>query len=87
MFNPILLMDYFMLLVGYQVATVQGLSGTGSLRLGAAFIQRYFPGVKVLISSPTWGEFSCHNNDHVSSNTQLSRTSLIQSHLFSSFLL
>ncbi|XP_002972976.2 aspartate aminotransferase, chloroplastic [Selaginella moellendorffii] len=38
-----------------QIATVQGLSGTGSLRLGAAFIARYFPGVKVLISSPTWG--------------------------------
>lgn len=36
---------------------MQGLSGTGSLRLGAAFIQRYFPGAKVLISSPTWGEF------------------------------
>jgi aspartate aminotransferase len=70
-----------------RVATVQGLSGTGSLRLGAAFIQRYFPGVKVLISSPTWGEFSCHNNNHVSSSTQLSRTSLMQSHLISSFLL
>ena len=41
-----------------QVATVQGLSGTGSLRLGAAFIQRYFPGTKVLISSPTWGKYS-----------------------------
>ena len=39
-----------------QIATVQSLSGTGSLRLGAAFIQRYLPGAKVLISSPTWGE-------------------------------
>lgn len=38
-----------------QVATVQGLSGTGSLRLAAALIERYFPGAKVLISSPTWG--------------------------------
>lgn len=38
-----------------QVATVQGLSGTGSLRLGAAFLQRYFPGTTVYISSPTWG--------------------------------
>eukprot|EP00262_Sarcandra_glabra_P017321 TRINITY_DN58_c0_g1_i1.p1 TRINITY_DN58_c0_g1~~TRINITY_DN58_c0_g1_i1.p1 ORF type:complete len:466 (-),score=97.96 TRINITY_DN58_c0_g1_i1:262-1659(-) len=38
-----------------RVATVQGLSGTGSLRLAAAFIERYFPGAKVLISSPTWG--------------------------------
>lgn len=44
-----------------QVATVQGLSGTGSLRLGAAFIQRYFPGTKVLISSPTWGKYSRDN--------------------------
>ena len=42
----------------FQVATVQGLSGTGSLRLAAALIERYFPGAKVLISSPTWGEFS-----------------------------
>lgn len=39
-----------------QVATVQSLSGTGSLRLAAAFIQRYFPDAKVLISSPTWGK-------------------------------
>lgn len=38
-----------------QVATIQGLSGTGSLRVAAAFIERYFPGAKVLISSPTWG--------------------------------
>ncbi|EPS60991.1 aspartate aminotransferase, partial [Genlisea aurea] len=38
-----------------RVATVQGLSGTGSLRLGAVFIQRYFPGSTVLLSSPTWG--------------------------------
>ncbi|KAJ6697778.1 ASPARTATE AMINOTRANSFERASE, partial [Salix purpurea] len=38
-----------------RVATVQGLSGTGSLRLAAAFIERYFPGAQVLISSPTWG--------------------------------
>ena len=41
----------------FQVATVQGLSGTGSLRLAAALIERYFPGAKVLISSPTWGEY------------------------------
>lgn len=41
----------------FQIATVQGLSGTGSLRLAAALIERYFPGSKVLISSPTWGAF------------------------------
>eukprot|EP00898_Chlorokybus_atmophyticus_P009165 jgi/Chlat1/924/Chrsp108S01361 len=38
-----------------RVATVQGLSGTGSLRLGAVFIQRYLPGATVYISNPTWG--------------------------------
>jgi aspartate/tyrosine/aromatic aminotransferase len=43
-----------------QVATVQGLSGTGSLRLGAALINRYFPGAKVVISNPTWGVHFFH---------------------------
>lgn len=43
--------------IGIQVATVQGLSGTGSLRLAAALIERYFPGAKVLISAPTWGVY------------------------------
>ncbi|XP_073042511.1 aspartate aminotransferase, chloroplastic isoform X3 [Primulina eburnea] len=46
-----------------RVATVQGLSGTGSLRLAAAFIERYFPGSKVLISSPTWGNHKNIFND------------------------
>ncbi|CAA7398024.1 unnamed protein product [Spirodela intermedia] len=46
-----------------QVATVQGLSGTGSLRLGAAFIQRYFPEAKALISAPTWGNHKNIFND------------------------
>ncbi|MCH81092.1 aspartate aminotransferase [Trifolium medium] len=46
-----------------RVATVQGLSGTGSLRLGAALIQRYFPGAKVLISNPTWGNHKNIFND------------------------
>ncbi|ERN10346.1 hypothetical protein AMTRI_Chr12g237100 [Amborella trichopoda] len=46
-----------------RVATVQGLSGTGSLRLAAAFIQRYFPDAKVLISSPTWGNHKNIFND------------------------
>lgn len=46
-----------------RVATVQSLSGTGSLRLAAAFIQRYLPGVKVLISSPTWGNHKNILND------------------------
>lgn len=38
-----------------RVATVQSLSGTGSLRLGAVFIARYLPGATVYLSSPTWG--------------------------------
>ena len=33
------------LLANDQVATVQSLSGTGSLRVGAAFIQKFMPGV------------------------------------------
>jgi len=36
--------------------TVQGLSGTGSLTLGAAFLRDHFPGTKDLyLPSPTWG--------------------------------
>lgn len=46
-----------------RVATVQSLSGTGSLRLAAALIERYFPGAKVLISSPTWGNHKNIFND------------------------
>jgi aspartate aminotransferase len=46
-----------------RIATVQGLSGTGSLRLAAAFIERYFPGAKVIISSPTWGNHKNIFND------------------------
>ncbi|TXG62232.1 hypothetical protein EZV62_013595 [Acer yangbiense] len=51
------------LLKEQRVATVQGLSGTGSLRLAAALIERYFPGAKVLISSPTWGNHKNIFND------------------------
>ncbi|KAL2525748.1 Aspartate aminotransferase [Abeliophyllum distichum] len=46
-----------------RVATVQGLSGTGSLRLAAALMERYFSGAKVLISSPTWGNHKNIFND------------------------
>jgi len=38
-----------------RVATLQSLSGTGSLRVGAAFIGRFMPGTKVYLSNPTWG--------------------------------
>lgn len=38
-----------------RVATIQSLSGTGSLRVGAAFLNRFLPGATVYISQPTWG--------------------------------
>eukprot|EP00740_Mantoniella_antarctica_P012535 CAMPEP_0181376626 /NCGR_PEP_ID=MMETSP1106-20121128/17413_1 /TAXON_ID=81844 /ORGANISM="Mantoniella antarctica, Strain SL-175" /LENGTH=446 /DNA_ID=CAMNT_0023495205 /DNA_START=41 /DNA_END=1381 /DNA_ORIENTATION=+ len=38
-----------------RVATVQSLSGTGSLRVGAAFIAKFLPGTAVYLPSPTWG--------------------------------
>ncbi|MFS7998714.1 putative aspartate transaminase [Helianthus anomalus] len=38
-----------------EVANIQGLSGTGSLRVAVALIERYLPGAKVPMSSPTWG--------------------------------
>ena len=34
---------------------MQSLSGTGSLRVGAAFIAKFMPGAKVFLPSPTWG--------------------------------
>ncbi|KAJ4431378.1 Aspartate aminotransferase, mitochondrial, partial [Periplaneta americana] len=37
-------------------ATLQGISGTGSLRLGAAFLSSFFPGNKdVYLPTPSWG--------------------------------
>jgi len=38
-----------------RVATLQSLSGTGSLRVGAAFINAWMPGTTVYLSNPTWG--------------------------------
>eukprot|EP01023_Acetabularia_acetabulum_P021816 TRINITY_DN2155_c0_g1_i1.p1 TRINITY_DN2155_c0_g1~~TRINITY_DN2155_c0_g1_i1.p1 ORF type:complete len:483 (-),score=117.69 TRINITY_DN2155_c0_g1_i1:1059-2375(-) len=38
-----------------RVVSIQSLSGTGSLRLGAAFINKFLAGVKVYLSNPTWG--------------------------------
>ncbi|XP_045129014.1 aspartate aminotransferase, mitochondrial-like isoform X3 [Portunus trituberculatus] len=36
--------------------TVQGISGTGALRIGSAFLSKFFPGPKnVWLPSPTWG--------------------------------
>lgn len=37
------------------MATLQALSGTGSLRVGAAFISRWMKGTQVYLSNPTWG--------------------------------
>uniref|UniRef100_A0A069DT85 Aspartate aminotransferase n=1 Tax=Panstrongylus megistus TaxID=65343 RepID=A0A069DT85_9HEMI len=37
-------------------ATVQSISGTGALRIGAVFLQKFFPGNKeVYVPDPTWG--------------------------------
>lgn len=37
-------------------ATVQGISGTGALRVGAAFLNGFFPGNKVVyLPTPSWG--------------------------------
>jgi len=36
--------------------TIQGISGTGSLRVGAAFLKNWFPGNKVIyLPKPSWG--------------------------------
>jgi len=38
-----------------RVAVVQTLSGTGALRIGGAFLQKWHAGKKVYISDPSWG--------------------------------
>ncbi len=37
-----------------RIATVQGLGGTGGLKIGADFLKRMSPAAKVLISDPSW---------------------------------
>jgi len=37
-----------------RIVTVQALSGTGALRIGAAFIKQFFPEATMYISDPTW---------------------------------
>jgi aromatic-amino-acid transaminase len=37
-----------------RVITVQGLGGTGSLRIGADFLRRFLPASQVWISDPSW---------------------------------
>jgi len=41
-------------LTSNRVATVQGLGGTGGLKIGADFLKRLNPSAKVLISDPSW---------------------------------
>ena len=37
-----------------RVATVQGIGGTGGLKIGADFLKKLNPNAKVLISDPSW---------------------------------
>ena len=37
-----------------RIATIQGLGGTGGLKVGADFLRRLSPGAQVLISDPSW---------------------------------
>ncbi|WP_107688845.1 amino acid aminotransferase [Neisseria wadsworthii] len=37
-----------------RVATIQTLGGSGALKVGADFLRRWFPDVKVYVSDPTW---------------------------------
>lgn len=55
MCSPLSMGSRALILFVVQVATVQSLSGTGSLRLGAAFLARFYPGATVYLSNPTWG--------------------------------
>lgn len=42
-------------IVEKRVCTVQSLSGTGALRLGADFIHKFIPNCKIFLPNPTWG--------------------------------
>jgi aromatic-amino-acid transaminase len=37
-----------------RAVTVQGLGGTGGLKIGADFLRRFFPSAEIWISSPSW---------------------------------
>ena len=44
------------LLLTIQLAITQSISGTGALRIGTAFLARFYPGAKTIyLPSPTWG--------------------------------
>jgi len=51
-----------------RVATLQSLSGTGSLRVAAEFIGKFLPGTTAYLSNPTWGN---HKVSKPSSNFRL----------------
>lgn len=39
-----------------QIAITQSISGTGALRIGGAFLQRFYPHAKsIYLPTPTWG--------------------------------
>ena len=39
-----------------RIAITQSISGTGALRIGGAFLQRFYPGAKTIYHpTPTWG--------------------------------
>jgi aspartate aminotransferase len=39
-----------------RIAITQSISGTGALRIGGAFLQRFYPGVKkIYLPTPSWG--------------------------------
>lgn len=43
-------------LVEGRIAVTQSISGTGALRIGGAFLQRFYPGAKkIYLPTPTWG--------------------------------
>jgi aromatic-amino-acid transaminase len=37
-----------------RVATIQGIGGSGALKIGADFLRRYFPESAIWVSDPTW---------------------------------
>lgn len=53
--SKFLLGDDHPAIVEKRVCTVQSLSGTGALRLGAEFIKKFMPGRCVYLPNPTWG--------------------------------
>src|SRR3569833_353170 len=47
-----------------RIAISQSISGTGALRLGGAFLQRFFPGdMSIFILTPSWAILAAVFND------------------------